>query len=224
MYTSNKNTLHVWCIDYCSWSTSKSYYSTQHLIQHSTVWFATLRRTKETDEWFKNGSRWTRNNDRAKRSNDINRTWSQCHPLNLPSHQGQQNSGTRNSSTVREAGDVRSISEWFGPGQCPKLNSNVVRLDLWYLKGWNREVGSRWIKNEFEMHYDEFAGTRGAPPGKEESLMWSTGWAWRVMMVMEECGMKLCGANPGQGTPIQRSSPSMLSIAEREGGKESGME
>jgi len=32
MYMSNMNTLHVWCIDYCSLSTSKSYYSTQHLI------------------------------------------------------------------------------------------------------------------------------------------------------------------------------------------------
>jgi len=31
------------------------------------------------------------------------------------------------------------------------------------------------------------------------------------------------GANPDQGAPIQRSSSSMLSIAEREGGKESGM-
>ena len=75
---------------------------------------------------------------------------------------------------------------------------------------------------EFEKQYDEFAGKRGAPPGKE-CLMWSAGWARGVMMVMEECGMKLGGANPGQGAPIQRSSPSMLSIAEREGGKECGM-
>jgi len=43
------------------------------------------------------------------------------------------------------------------------------------------------------------------------------------MIVMEECGMKLGGPNPGQEVPIQQSSPSMLSIAEREGGKESGM-
>jgi len=32
------------------------------------------------------------------------------------------------------------------------------------------------------------------------------------------------GENAGQGAPIQWSIPSMLSIAEREGGKESGME
>jgi hypothetical protein len=42
-------------------------------------------------------------------------------------------------------------------------------------------------------------------------------------MVMEECRMKLRGANPGQGVHIQRSSPSMVSITERERGKESGM-
>jgi len=47
--------------------------------------------------------------------------------------------------------------------------------------------------------------------------MWSAGWARGVMMVMEECGMKLGGANPSQEAPIQRSSPSMLSITERGG-------
>ena len=44
---------------------------------------------------------------------------------------------------------------------------------------------------EFEKQYDEFAGKRGAPPRKEECLMWSAGWGRGVMMVMEECGMKL---------------------------------
>jgi hypothetical protein len=53
--------------------------------------------------------------------------------------------------------------------------------------------------------------------------MWSARWAGAVMMVIEERGMKLGGANPGQGVPIHRSSPSMLSITEREGGTESGM-
>ena len=76
---------------------------------------------------------------------------------------------------------------------------------------------------EFERKYDEFAGKRDAAPEEKECLMWSARWARAVMMVMEECGMKLGGANPGQGAPIHRSSPSMLSIAKREGGKESGM-
>jgi hypothetical protein len=75
---------------------------------------------------------------------------------------------------------------------------------------------------EFERQYDEFAGKRSAPPGKE-CLMWIAGWARRVKMVMEEYGMKLGGANPDEGAPIQRSSPSMPSIAEREGVKECGM-
>jgi hypothetical protein len=76
---------------------------------------------------------------------------------------------------------------------------------------------------KFERQYDEFGGKRGAPPGKKEYLLWSAEWAKGVMMVMEECRMKLRVAKQGQGAPIQRSSPSMLSIAERKRGKVSGM-
>jgi hypothetical protein len=72
---------------------------------------------------------------------------------------------------------------------------------------------------KLERQYDEFVGKRGEPQGKEECLMWSAGCTRGVMMVMEESGMKLGGANPGQTVPIQRGSPSMLSIADREGGK-----
>jgi len=74
MYMSNKNTPHIWCIDYCSLSTSKLYYGTQHLIQHSDVCIATLRRTKDNSESLKNGSRYNWRNNPTKRSNDINRT------------------------------------------------------------------------------------------------------------------------------------------------------
>jgi len=224
MYKRNQNTLHVWCIDYCSLSTSKSYYNTQHLIQHSTVCIATLIRTKDNDEWFKHESRWTRNNNPAKWSNDINPTRSQCDPLNLPSHQGRQTQEHTIHQRRKEAGGVCCISKWFGSGEWAKSNSNVVWLDLWFLKCWNWEVSPRWIKMEFERQYDEFAGKRGAPPGKEQCLMWIAGWAKGQMMVMEECRMKLWGANPGQGAPIQRKSPSMLSITEREGNTESGIE
>jgi len=49
--------------------------------------------------------------------------------------------------------------------------------------------------------YDEFGGKRGAPPGKEECLMWSSRWAMGVLMVMEERRMKLSGENPGQEVP-----------------------
>jgi hypothetical protein len=47
--------------------------------------------------------------------------------------------------------------------------------------------------------------------------MWSAGWARGVILVMEECGMKLRGANPGQAAPIQQSSPTIPSIAEMGG-------
>jgi len=52
---------------------------------------------------------------------------------------------------------------------------------------------------DFARHYDEFGGKRGVPPGMEECLMWSAGWAMGVLMVKEEHGIELRGANPGQG-------------------------
>jgi len=51
---------------------------------------------------------------------------------------------------------------------------------------------------EFERQYDEFGGNSGAPSGEEECLMRSAGRARGLLMVMEECGMKLRGANPDQ--------------------------
>jgi len=38
---------------------------------------------------------------------------------------------------------------------------------------------------EFERQYDEFTGKRGTPPGKEECLMWSTGWASVTPLVLQ---------------------------------------
>jgi len=55
---------------------------------------------------------------------------------------------------------------------------------------------------EIERQYDEFGGRRGAPPGKEECLMSCARWATGVLIVMEECRMKLSGADPGQGMPM----------------------
>jgi len=49
--------------------------------------------------------------------------------------------------------------------------------------------------------YDKFGGKQGAPPGKEECLMWSLWWARGVQMVMKERRMKLSGENPGQRAP-----------------------
>jgi len=54
----------------------------------------------------------------------------------------------------------------------------------------------------FERQYDGFRGKRGAPPGKEECLMWSEEWARGVLMLMEEHRMYLRGAKPGQGGPM----------------------
>jgi len=167
MCTGNKNTLHLWSIDYCSLSTSKSYYSTQHLIQHSVVCIATLRRTNDNDEWFKNGSRETRNNDPTKRLNDIHQTSSQRHPLNVPSHQGRQTQEDTIHQHGKAAGGAAGISEWFSPGKWAISNCNVIWLNLWYLICWTWEVSSWWIKMEFERQYDEFTRKWGLQPGKE---------------------------------------------------------
>jgi len=115
---SNRNTLHVWCIDYCSLSTSKSYYSTQHLIQYSIVCIATLRRTKESGKWFKNETSKNRNHNPTKRSE-----WYQSNIVSMsstksPISSGPTNAGTNNSSTVqrswRRSLYFRIIPAWRG--------------------------------------------------------------------------------------------------------------
>jgi len=181
---SDKNTLHVRCIDYCSLSTSKSYYTTQHLIQHSIVCITILMWTKENCEWFNNKSSKSRNNNPTMQSNDINQIWFQCHSLNLPSHEGCQTQEYTIHQWRKEAGGAPCISEKFEPGEWVNLNSNSVCLNLWYLQGWNREVSSQWIKMEFKSQDDEFRGKRDVLPGKEKCLMWSAGWERGVLMVM----------------------------------------
>jgi hypothetical protein len=70
---------------------------------------------------------------------------------------------------------------------------------------------------EYETQYDELEAKKGAPPGKNECLICSAGWARGVMIVMEECGMKLRGTYPGQEVPILQRSPSMQSFTNRGG-------
>ena len=123
---SNKNTLYIWCIDYCSLSTSKSYCSTQHFIQHSIVCITTLRRTKANGEWFKNERSWNRNDTPTKRLNDINETYSQCHPVYLPSHLGEQTQEHTIDQCPNKDGGAPWISEWFEACKWVKLNSNIV--------------------------------------------------------------------------------------------------
>ena len=137
IYTSNKNTLHVWCIDYCSLSTSESYYSTQHLL--NILLFATLHqgepKTMGSESKMKVCK--TETIPRLSNQNDINRTKSQCHPLNLPSHLGRQTQEHTIHQLRKDSGGANCIVEWFGPGEWAKFNSNVMWLDLEYLQGWN---------------------------------------------------------------------------------------
>jgi hypothetical protein len=100
---SNKNTLQVWCIDYCSSSTSKSYYSTQHSIQHSSICVATLRRTTEYTKWLTLQSRSDRNNKLTKWSE-----WHQSYTVTVtftksPSLWGLTDADTYNSSMAHRS-------------------------------------------------------------------------------------------------------------------------
>jgi hypothetical protein len=52
---------------------------------------------------------------------------------------------------------------------------------------------------EFERHKDELGGHRDAPPGKEEWLICSAGWASGELMLREERRMLLRGIKPGHG-------------------------
>jgi hypothetical protein len=52
-----------------------------------------------------------------------------------------------------------------------------------------------------QSQYDEFEGKKSAQQGKVQGLMRCARWARGVVMVMEECRMKLRGTNPGQEAP-----------------------
>jgi len=106
---SNKNTLQVRCIDYCSLSTSKSYYSTQHLIQHSDFCIATLRRTTEHREWLKNTSRANWNNNLTKQSE-----WYQSNIGTMSSTKSPILSGPINADTYNSSIGHRSLRRsWY---------------------------------------------------------------------------------------------------------------
>jgi len=118
-----------------------------------------------------------------------------------PISSGQTNGGTHNSSTAqrswRRSLYFRMIPAWRVGEiefQC-RLARFVIskRLEFRLASG-----ESKW---SLKGKYDEFGRKRGAPPGKEESLMWSSRWARGVLLVIEERRMKLRGKNPCQGAP-----------------------
>ena len=131
-----------------------------------------------------NESRSTRINHLSKRSNDSNQTQSQCHPPNLPSHQGPQTQGHTSHQRREVAGGTPKISEWFGPGEWVTLNCNVSWLDLWYLKGRNWEVSSPWMKMDFQRQYDQSTGKEVCHPESRSAWCGVRGlqgewWWWR---------------------------------------------
>jgi len=116
-----------------------------------------------------------------------------------PISSGLTNAGTHNSSMVQRSWRrflyFRMIQAW----RVGEIEFQC-RLARFVISKWFEiAVSSQFIKMEIERQYDEFGGRRGAPQGKEECLMSCARWASGVLMVMEECRMKLRGANPGQG-------------------------
>jgi len=212
---SNKNTLHIWCIDYCSLSTSKSYYHTQYLIQHCIVCIATLRRTKQNGEWFKNKGRWNWNNNLTKRSE-----WYQSNKVTMsstksPTSSGPTNAGTQNSSTAqrswRSSLFFRIIPAWQVGEiefQCRlarfviskrlefwcllAVNQNGVWNTIWWIRRKKRCATSRWGVPDVECRVskgsaDVDGGGRNVIEGSKAGPRW---------------------ADRGWGAPIQQSSHS----------------
>jgi len=77
----------IWCLDY--WTLPILNRTSYHLLWHCICCLATLwyQRKRQVIQTYTQAHR---NNDPTKQSKDFNQTWCQCHPLLLPSHQGQQ--------------------------------------------------------------------------------------------------------------------------------------
>jgi len=99
----------------------------------------------------------------------------------------------------KEAGGTPCNSERFGPGKWVKLNSNVVWLNLWYLKGLELRVACSELKwrlkgnmmnsGEREVRHQERNSTWcGVQGGQGENWWWwrSVGWNWRVQIQAKE--------------------------------------
>jgi len=150
--------------------------------------------------------------------NDINRTQSQCHPPNLPSHQGQQTQEHTIHQGRKEAGDAPYISEWLGPGEWVKLNSNDVWLDLWYLKGFELRLACGERKPSLKGNIMN-SGEKEVRHQERRSAWCRVRWSRGVLM---QNGIEGRKSRPRSddgdwGAPMQRRSPSMLSSAERGG-------
>ena len=112
----------IWCMNYCSLSLlNHTSYHLHHCIFCLTA-LSNQRKRWVIQTWMLVHQ----NNDSTKRSNDLNQTWCQCHPLLLPSHQGQQKQEHTIHQWRKEARGASCIWWIFVPGRWMKLNSNVV--------------------------------------------------------------------------------------------------
>ena len=118
-----------------------------------------------------------------------------------PISSGPTNAGTHNSSTAQR-GWRRSLYFQMIPAWRVGEIEFQCHLARFVISKWLEfRLASSESKWSLKGKYDEFVGKRGAPPGKEECLLWSSRWARGVPMLMEERKMKLRGENPGQGAP-----------------------
>ena len=77
----------IWSMDYCSLSILN--HTSYHLLQHciyclAALWYQRKRQVIQSQTQVH------QNNNPTKQTNDINQKCCRCHPLLLPSHQGQR--------------------------------------------------------------------------------------------------------------------------------------
>jgi len=222
MYMSNKEPLHVWCIDYCSLSTSRSYYSMQHLINillfPSLHWAEPNTMASVCKMEVDNIERRSQQSDR----NHFNQTQSECHPVNLLFRQGWQTQVETIHQRRKDASGSPGISKCFVAGKCVKLNSNVVGLDLWYLNclelllargesNWSLKGNMMNLEEKEVRHQEGRSAWCGVWGGQGEYWWWwrSAEWNWGAQIQAEECPQEWRSTYPAEQPQKGREVKSM---------------
>jgi len=174
--------------------------------------------------WFKNDSRCNRNNNPTKRSEWYQSNIDLMSSTESPTSSWPTNAATHNSAAVQRSWRHALYFRMIWAGRMGQIEFHCRLAQFVISKRFGIVLRLWWITMEIERQCDEFGGKRGPPQEKKECLMWCARWTKGVRMVMEEYRMILRGANPGQGAPMgdwkapmQGSSPSRVSSAERWG-------
>lgn len=117
----------IWCMNFCSLLLLN--HTSYHFLEHCTICLFILRNQRKRCV-IQSSAQLYQNHNPTKRSNGINQTWSQFHPLLLPTHQGQWLQKQTINQSHKQCGGTPCICCVLVPGECMKLNSNGIGLDL----------------------------------------------------------------------------------------------